>query len=157
VYQTGSHIPLHVGGIAQDGGIRYSLVIPDGLSLLVGYRPSTVIQGLDGIPVADHPPVTVVHLAFDLMVGIGFGLLGLGVWLLLGWWRRRGLPKSRLFLRLAVLAGFAAPAALESGWVVTEVGRQPWVVFRVLRTADAVNPAPGLVTGLVLVAAVYVL
>jgi cytochrome d ubiquinol oxidase subunit I len=155
VYQTGSHVPLHVGGIAQHGGIHYALVIPDGLSLLVGYRPSTVVQGLDAVPVADHPPVTVVHLAFDLMVGVGFGLLGMGLWLLLGWWRRRDLPRHRLFLRLAVLAGFAAPAALESGWVVTEVGRQPWVVYRLLRTADAVNPAPGLVGGLALVAATY--
>jgi cytochrome d ubiquinol oxidase subunit I len=157
VYQTGSHVPLHLGGIAQDGQLRYAIEIPDGLSLLVGYKPSTVVQGLETVPVADRPPVTVVHLAFDLMVGIGFGLLGLGLWLLLGWWRRRGLPRSSLFLRLAVLAGFAAPAALESGWVVTEVGRQPWVVYHLLRTADAVNPAPGLITGLVLVAATYVL
>ena len=153
---TGSHIPLHLGGIWQDGRLRYALEIPDGLSLLVGYRPSTVVQGLDKVPVADRAPVTVVHLAFDLMVGIGFGLLGLGLWLLLAWWRRRDLPRPRLFLWFALLAGFAAPAALESGWVVTEVGRQPWVVYNVLRTADAVNPAPGLVTGLILVAATYV-
>ncbi len=153
---TGSHIPLHIGGIWQDGRLRYALEIPDGLSLLVGYRPSTVVQGLDKVPVADRAPVTLVHLAFDLMVGIGFGLLGLGLWLLLAWWRRRDLPRPRLFLWFALLAGFAAPAALESGWVVTEVGRQPWVVYNVLRTADAVNPAPGLATGLVLVAATYV-
>jgi cytochrome d ubiquinol oxidase subunit I len=156
VYQTSSHVPLHLGGIAQDGGIRYALVIPDGLSLLVGYRPSTVVQGLNAVPVADQPPVTVLHLAFDLMVTIGFSLLGLGLWLLLAWWRRRDLPRHKLFLRLAVLAGFAASAALESGWVVTEVGRQPWVVYRLLRTADAVNPAPGLVAGLALVGATYV-
>jgi cytochrome d ubiquinol oxidase subunit I len=153
---TGSHIPLHIGGVWQDGRLRYALEIPDGLSLLVGYRPSTVVQGLDKVPVADRAPVTVVHLAFDLMVGIGFALLGLGLWLLLVWWRKRDLPRPRLFLWCALLAGFAAPAALESGWVVTEVGRQPWVVYRVLRTADAVNPAPGLSTGLVLVAATYV-
>jgi cytochrome bd ubiquinol oxidase subunit I len=110
---------------------------------------------MDRVPAADRAPVTVVHLAFDLMVGIGFGLLALGLWLLLSWWRRRDLPRHRLFLRLAVVAGFAAAAALESGWVVTEVGRQPWVVYGLLRTADAVNPAPGLVGGLVLVAATY--
>jgi cytochrome bd ubiquinol oxidase subunit I len=155
VYHTGSHIPLHVGGVAQDGRLRYALEIPDGLSLLVGYRPSTVVRGLERVPAGDRAPVTVVHLAFDLMVGIGFGLLALGLWLLLAWWRRRDLPRHRLFLRLAVVAGFAAVAALESGWVVTEVGRQPWVVYGQLRTADAVNPAPGLVGGLVLVAATY--
>jgi cytochrome d ubiquinol oxidase subunit I len=157
VYQTGSHIPLHLGGIARDGELRYTIEIPSGLSLLVGYRPSTVVQGLDRVPVQDHPPVTVVHLAFDLMVGIGFGLLLLGLWLLLAWWRRRDLPRHRLFLRLCVLAGFAAVVALESGWVVTEVGRQPWVVYGHLRTADAVNPAPGLVGGLVLVSVAYLI
>jgi cytochrome d ubiquinol oxidase subunit I len=156
VPQTGSHVPLHIGGVWQDGELRYALRIPDGLSLLVGYRPSTVVQGLDKVPVADRAPVTVVHLAFDLMVGIGFGLLALGLWLLLTWWRRRDLPRPRLFLWCALLAGIAAPAALESGWVVTEVGRQPWVVYGLLRTADAVNPAPGLIGGLVVVAATYV-
>jgi cytochrome bd ubiquinol oxidase subunit I len=155
VPHTGSHIPLHVGGVWQDGRLRYALEIPDGLSLLVGYKPSTVVQGLDRVPVGNRPPVTAVHLAFDLMVGIGFGLLGLGLWLLLSWWRRRDLPRHPLFLRLAVLAGFAAVAALESGWVVTEVGRQPWVVYNLLRTSDAVNPAPGLAGGLALVAAAY--
>jgi cytochrome d ubiquinol oxidase subunit I len=155
VPHTGSHIPLHLGGVWQDGRLRYTLEIPDGLSLLVGYRPSTVVQGLDRVPVGNRPPVTVVHLAFDLMVGIGFGLLLLGLWALLAWWRRRDLPRHPLFLRLAVLAGFAAVAALESGWVVTEVGRQPWVVYNLLRTSDAVNPAPGLAGGLALVAAAY--
>jgi cytochrome bd ubiquinol oxidase subunit I len=157
VYQTGSHVPLHLGGIARDGELRYTLKIPNGLSLLVGYRPETVVQGLDRVPVADHPPVTIVHLAFDVMVAIGIGLLLLGVWLLLAWWRRRDLPRRRLFLMLCVLAGPASAVALEAGWVVTEVGRQPWVVYGHLRTADAVNPRPGLVGGLVLVSAAYVL
>jgi cytochrome bd ubiquinol oxidase subunit I len=157
VYQTGSHVPLHLGGIARDGELRYTLEIPSGLSLLVGYRPTTVVQGLDRVPVQDHPPVTIVHLAFDLMVGIGIGLLLLGLWLLLAWWRRRDLPRHRLFLRLCVLAGLASVVALESGWVVTEVGRQPWVVYGHLRTADAVNPAPGLVGGLALVSVAYLI
>jgi cytochrome bd ubiquinol oxidase subunit I len=157
VFQTDSHVPLHLGGVARDGEIRYTLKIPDGLSLLVGYRPSTVVQGLDRVPVGDRAPVTIVHLAFDVMVGIGFGLLLLGLWLLLAWWRRRDLPRHRLFLVLCVLAGFASVVAVEAGWVVTEVGRQPWVVYGHLRTADAVNPAPGLVGGLVLVSVAYLL
>jgi cytochrome d ubiquinol oxidase subunit I len=157
VYRTGSHVPLHVGGIAQDGRLRYAIEIPDGLSLLVGYRPSTVIQGLETVPVADRPPVTVVHLSFDTMVGIGFGLLLLGLWLLLAWWRRRDMPRTRWFTRLAAVAGVASVVALEAGWVVTEVGRQPWVVYGQLRTADAVNPAPGLGVGLAVVLVTYVL
>ena len=157
VYATGSHVPLHLGGVVHDGQLRYAIEIPNGLSLLVGYRPSTVVQGLDRVPVADRPPVTVVHLAFDAMVGIGFGLLLLGLWLLIAWWRRRDLPRSRWFLRAAALAGAASVVALEAGWVVTEVGRQPWIVYGQQRTADAVNPAPGLGSGLAIVLAAYVL
>jgi cytochrome d ubiquinol oxidase subunit I len=157
VFATGSHVPLHVGGIVQDGQLRYAIEIPDGLSLLVGYRPSTVVQGLNGVPPADRPPVTVIHLAFDTMVGIGFGLLLLGLWLLIAWRRRHDLPRSRWFLRAAAVAGAACVVALEAGWVVTEVGRQPWIVYGQQRTADAVNPAPGLGVGLAIVLAAYVL
>jgi cytochrome d ubiquinol oxidase subunit I len=155
LFHTGSHVPLHVGGIVRGGELRYAVEIPDGLSLLVGYRPGTVVQGLDAAAPADRPPVTPVHLAFDLMVGIGTGLVLLGLWLLLAWRRRRDLPRSPWFLRAAALAGVASVVALESGWVVTEVGRQPWVVYGQLRTFDAVNPAPGLVTGLFVVVSVY--
>jgi cytochrome bd ubiquinol oxidase subunit I len=156
LFPTGSHVPLHVGGIVQNGQLRYAVEIPDGLSLLVGYRPGTVVLGLDRVAPADRPPVTVVHLSFDTMVGIGFALLLLGLWLLLAWWRRRDLPRSRWFLRAGAVAGIAAVVALEAGWVVTEVGRQPWIVYGHERTADAVNPAPGLGIGLAVVLAVYV-
>ncbi|MGH7749056.1 MAG: cytochrome ubiquinol oxidase subunit I, partial [Candidatus Dormibacteria bacterium] len=106
-------------------------------------------------PADQRPPVNVVHLAFDLMVGIGVGLLALGGWLGFTWWRRGTLPRSPWVLRAAVLAGPAAVAAMEAGWVTTEVGRQPWIVYRVLRTADAVNTAPGLPIGLFVLIAVY--
>jgi cytochrome d ubiquinol oxidase subunit I len=155
LFQTGSHVPLHLGGIVQGGQLRYAIEIPDGLSLLVGYRPGTRVVGLDAVPVAARPPVTPVHLAFDAMVGIGFGLSLLGLWLLVAWWRRRDLPRSAWFLRLSTLAGIGSVVALEAGWVVTEVGRQPWVVYGQLRTADAVNPARGLVGGLIIVLAAY--
>ncbi len=89
------------------------------------------------------------------MVGIGFLLLGLGAWLLVSYLRRRGPPSSIWFLRGALVAGPAATLAMECGWIVTEVGRQPWIVYRVMRTADAVNPAPGLVFGLVALVAIY--
>lgn len=156
VYHTGSHIPLTVAGIPVGGQLRYGLEIPDGLSLLVGYSPNTVITGLDQVPVANRPPVGVVHLSFDIMVGIGVALLLLGSWLGLSWWRRRDLPRSRWFPRAASVTGIAACCALEAGWVTTEVGRQPWIVWGQMRTADAVNPAPGLVAGLLAVLAVYV-
>ena len=153
---TGSHVPISVGGLYLDGRMRYAIRIPDGLSLLVGYRPGAVVQGFDAVPPADRPPVNPVHLSFQTMVTIGFGLLVLGAWLALSWWRRRDLPRSRWFLRFAAVAGIASVVALETGWVTTEVGRQPWVVWQQQRTADAVNPAPGLWAGLVGVLVVYV-
>ncbi|OQR66085.1 cytochrome ubiquinol oxidase subunit I [Streptomyces maremycinicus] len=162
VYRTGSHVPLTLGGFAGDEGLKYGLEVPGGLSLLVGYSKDTVVQGLDKVPRSQWPAVTGVHWAFDLMVGIGFFLLGLGVWLLLACWRtrraggelldRRG---SRLLLVLVALAGPASVVALESGWTVTELGRQPWIVWGVMSVRDAVNPAPGLMAGLWLVLVVY--
>ncbi|TMV00512.1 cytochrome ubiquinol oxidase subunit I [Streptomyces sp. DASNCL29] len=163
VFTTSSHVPLTVGGIAGDHGLKGGLEIPNGLSLLVGFSPSTVIKGLNQVPAARRPPVTGTHLAFDLMVLGGLFLIGLGLWLLLAWWRtrrrgerdplaRRGM---RLFLWAASFSGLAAVTSLECGWVVTEEGRQPWVVQGVLSVRDAVNPAPGLMTGLWLLLVVY--
>jgi cytochrome bd ubiquinol oxidase subunit I len=157
VFRTGRGVPLHVGGVVVDDRLRYAVEIPDGLSLLAHWDPHAEIRGLDEVPPADRPPVNVVHLAFQTMVGLGFGLLALGGWFALAWRRRHDLPASRWFLRLAAASGVAAVGALEAGWVTTEVGRQPWIVWNVLRTADAVNPAPGLGVGLLAVLVVYTL
>lgn len=157
VYETQSGVPLHLGGIAVDGQLRYAVEIPNGLSLLAHWDPSATIVGLNEVPLADQPPVNIVHLSFQLMVALGFALLALGGWFAVSWTRRRELPTSRWFLRAAALAGVGAAVALEAGWVTTEVGRQPWVVYDHLRTADAVNPAPGLWVGLVVVVVVYTL
>ncbi|MCX9192413.1 cytochrome ubiquinol oxidase subunit I [Carbonactinospora thermoautotrophica] len=153
--QTRAYAPLSLGGIYVDGELRYAVQIPNALSILAHWRPDALILGLDQVAPADRPPVNPVHLGFQLMVGIGFALLALALWFALAWWRRRDLPRSPWFLRFAAATGVAAAVALEAGWVVTEVGRQPWIVWGVQRTADAVNPAPGLVTGLVAVLAVY--
>ncbi len=157
LHRTGSHAPLTVGGVYVDDRLRYGLEIPNGLSLLVGYSPDAVVQGLDRTPPADRPPVTPVHLCFDLMVGIGFLLLLLGLWLAVNWWLRREIPRSRLFLWLAAAAGALSAIAVEAGWVVTEVGRQPWTVYGKLRTSEAVNPAPGLWLGFVFLTVIYVI
>ena len=114
-----------------------------------------MVFGLDQAPPELQPPVNAVHLSFQLMVAIGFGLVALGGWFVVSWLRSRELPRSRWFLRAAALAGPAAALAVEAGWVVTEVGRQPWVVYGILLTRDAVNPQPGLLAGLVTVLAVY--
>jgi len=155
LFETERGVPLHIGGIYVDGEMRYALEIPNGLSLLADFDPDAELQGLEEVPPDERAPVNVVHLSFQIMVGLGFAMLGLAAWMGLAWWRRRDLPRSPWFLRGAALSGVAAAVALESGWVTTEVGRQPWIVYGIERTEDAVNPAPGLVYGFVLVAIVY--
>ena len=146
----------HIGGIFIDGRLQYALVIPHALAFLAKGDINATVRGLDSVPPADRPEaVTLIHLAFDSMVGIGFLLLGLGAWLLASWIRRRRPPGSRWFLRAALVAGPAAVVAMECGWITTEVGRQPWIVYLVMRVSDAVNPAPGLYWGLVALAVVY--
>jgi cytochrome bd ubiquinol oxidase subunit I len=139
---TSTHVPEVLGGVLVDGQVRYGLKIPDGASLLAGYSPDTRIAGLDAVPAAVRPRadlVTTVHLAFDVMVGTAFALLALAAWFGFAWWRRRALPRTRWFLRAAAVAGLLAVVSLESGWVVTEVGRQPWTVTGLLLTRDAVT------------------
>jgi cytochrome d ubiquinol oxidase subunit I len=155
VYETERGVPLHVGGIAVDGRMRYAIEIPNGLSLLAHWDPNAEIKGLNEIPEGDRPPVNVVHLSFQLMVALGSAMLAVAAWFAFLWWRRRQPPEGKWFLIAAALCGPAAVLALESGWTTTEVGRQPWVVYGSLRTIDAVNPAPGLTAGLVTVLIVY--
>jgi cytochrome bd ubiquinol oxidase subunit I len=146
VTETGTRVPLLLGGAMVDGEPRYVIEIPSGASLLVGYSPDTRIAGLSEIPADVRPPdhlVTTVHLAFDVMVGIGFALLGLALWFAVLWWRRRTVPESRWFLRAVAVSGALTVVALEAGWIVTEVGRQPWVVYNVMRTEDASTGASG--------------
>ena len=140
--ETGTHVPEVLGGYYDDGQVHYGIEIPWGASILSGYTPSTEIRGLEEVPVEVRPTdrrVTIVHLAFDVMVGIGTALLALSAWFGWSWWRRRDLPRSRWFLRATAVSGVAAIVALEAGWVVTEVGRQPWTVVGHLLTRDAVT------------------
>jgi len=144
LYQTQSGAPLTIGGFPIDEEVRFGVEIPRGLSLLAEHDPNAEIMGLDQVPVDERPPVAVVRTAFQIMVAIGTALLALSVWFAVAWLRRRTLPRSRWFYRAAFAAGFAAPVAVEAGWVTTEVGRQPWIVWDVMRVADAVTQAPNI-------------
>ncbi|WP_327365427.1 cytochrome ubiquinol oxidase subunit I [Streptomyces sp. NBC_01217] len=139
---TGAHVPETLGGVLIDGKVRYGLPIPDMASLLAGFTPSTTIKGLDAIPADVRPDdrlVSIVHLAFDVMIGTASALLALAVWFAWLWWRRRTVPDSPWFLRACAISGIVAVICLESGWIVTEVGRQPWTVVGHLLTRDAVT------------------
>jgi cytochrome d ubiquinol oxidase subunit I len=140
---SGPNQPETLGGILVDGKVVGGIQVPEVASLLAGFSPGTVITGLDAIPVDQRPPASIVHLSWDLMVGVGTALVLLGAWALILRWRRRDLATARWFLRAAAVSGIAAVAALEAGWIVTEVGRQPWIVYLVLRTTDAVTHAAG--------------
>src|SRR5499427_4299508 len=124
VTRTARHVPEWLGGVYVNGRIYAGLKIPDLDSLLVGFAPGTKVTGWDSVPPAERPPVVwLLHLCFDVMVGMGFLLLLAGLWAAWEWWRHRRLPKHRLFWLAGALSGVAAIVAMESGWVVTEVGR----------------------------------
>jgi cytochrome bd ubiquinol oxidase subunit I len=156
VARTSRHVPEWLGGVYVNGDIYAGLKIPYLDSLLAGFGPGTKVIGWDIVPAAQRPPVVwLIHLAFDVMVGLGFLLLLAGLWALYEWWRRRRLPPQRLFWLAGAVSGLAAIVAMECGWVVTEVGRQPWVVYRLQTTAAAATANGGVLTSLSLVIVVY--
>jgi cytochrome d ubiquinol oxidase subunit I len=147
--------PVHVLGWYRDGRVEYGIPVPRLLSLLAFHSTGATVQGLDAVAPADRPPVNVVRLAFQSMVGIGSLLALLSVVFLFVRMRRGRLPESTWFYRALVAAGPLSVVALIAGWVVTEVGRQPWVVSRVMRTSQAVTGASGIPVGYATLAAVY--
>jgi cytochrome d ubiquinol oxidase subunit I len=149
--------PEHLLGWYTDDEVRYGIGIPKLLSLLAYHDPNAVVQGLDAVPRDQQPPVNVVRIAFQTMVGIGTALAALGVLFLFVRVRRKRLPESPWFYRAVAVAGPASFVALIAGWTTTEVGRQPWVVYRVMRTDAAVTHAGGIPVGYATLFAVYVL
>jgi cytochrome bd ubiquinol oxidase subunit I len=146
-FKTGRRVPLVIGGWPDmaTGQTRYAIRIPGGLSFLAFHDVDAEVKGLDQVPRADWPNVPIVHTAFQLMVGLGTFMALVGVWAGALAFRRRDLCASTWFLRALALAAPMGFIAIEAGWTVTEVGRQPWIVYGVLRTADAVTPMPGLI------------
>jgi cytochrome d ubiquinol oxidase subunit I len=147
--------PLHILGWYSNGDIKFAIEIPKLLSLLAYHHPNATVKGLDTVPAGQRPPVNVVRVAFQIMVGIGTLLALLGVvylWVRIRWKR---LPHSRWFYLGVVAAGPLSVVALIAGWVVTEVGRQPWVVYRLLRTSEAISHSGGIPIGYVTLALIY--
>jgi cytochrome bd ubiquinol oxidase subunit I len=157
VQTTSTDVTEYIYGRCTSNGVEGGIGIPGFDSFLVGWSTSTQVTGLDSVPPDDRPPAnTMLHWAFDTMVGICTLLIGLGLWLGIGWWRKRDFPKSRWFLRAVSVSGVLALIALECGWIITEVGRQPWIVYNVMRTSDAVTHADGIWITFGLIVGLYV-
>ncbi|WP_431878707.1 cytochrome ubiquinol oxidase subunit I [Amycolatopsis sacchari] len=154
---TTAGAPEHLLGYYTDGHVIWGIEIPRLLSLLAFHDPGATVTGLDSVPLSDQPPVNVVRYAFQTMVGGGTLLALLGVVFLVLVRRSRRLPETRWFYRAAVVSAPVAYVALIAGWVTTEVGRQPWVVYGVMRTEDAVTGATTVPFGYGALAAVYAL
>jgi cytochrome d ubiquinol oxidase subunit I len=157
VTRTRTGAPFTLGGFYDErrGEVRYGIEIPRLLSLLAYHDPNARVVGLETVPARDRPPVNVVRFAFQTMVSIGSALALLGALFLLTWLRARRLPRSPWFYRAVVAAGPLALVALIAGWITTEVGRQPWIVYGVMRTSQAVTDANGLRVGLVFLIVLY--
>ena len=156
-FQTQAAAPLTLGGFpdVDQGVTRYAIKIPYGLSLLAFHDPHAVVRGLNEFPREDWPNVPIVHTAFQIMVGLGTYMALVSLWVAWTWIRRKSVTGSRWLLRSIAVAAPMGFIAIEAGWTVTEVGRQPWIIQGVLRTADAVTPMPGLVVPFLLFTLLY--
>jgi len=157
IYQTQRGAPITLGGIPSDAQQRvlYGIEIPKALSFLATFDPNAEVRGLNSFPPGDRPNPVLVHLSFDGMVGLGtfIGLVAALFWFLTA--RRRSVPTGRLLLLGLIAAGPASVIAMEAGWFVTEFGRQPWIVYGVMRTSEAATSAPALGPTFALFIAIY--
>lgn len=157
-FQTESHAPLRIGGWPDEQArtTRYAWEIPGGLSFLATWNPAAEIPGLDQVPSRDWPNVKLTHFAFQIMVGAGTALLALSAWF---WWsyarRRSASLDNRKLLACVAISAPLGFIALEAGWFVTEVGRQPWIIQGVMRTEEAVTPASGVITFFIVFSVLY--
>jgi cytochrome d ubiquinol oxidase subunit I len=137
------------------GETRFAIKIPYGLSLLAFHNSKAEVKGLNEFPREDWPNIPIVHLAFQIMVALGTYLALVSLWV--GWmaFKRRDTVGSRRLLQAIALGAPMGFIAIEAGWTVTEVGRQPWIIHGVLRTADAVTPMPGLIVPFLLFTLLY--
>lgn len=146
-FTTETRAPLRIGGLPDEAAreTRWSVDVPGGLSFLAFGDIDAEVKGLADFPEDTWPPVAITHVAFQVMVGLGTAMAFACAWVVLCWIRKKEVADSRPLLTLLALLTPAGFIAVEAGWVVTEVGRQPWIVQGIMRTADAVTPMPGLV------------
>jgi len=145
LFRTGPNAPLSIGGWpdVRVPTMRYAIQIPSGLSLLAYHDAKATVRGLDRVPRDEWPNVPAVHLAFQLMVGLGSYMAAAALWVAWRVFRRREIATQRVLLWMLALGTPAGFLAIEAGWMTTELGRQPWIIYGVMRTADALTPMPG--------------
>ncbi|MDA7502074.1 cytochrome ubiquinol oxidase subunit I [Chitinophagales bacterium] len=158
-YHTTTNAPLIIGGIPDDENqkVDYAIEIPGGLSFLAHGDFNAEVIGLDQIPEEERPPVAVVHFAFQIMVGLGTLMMLIGILYFFMRWRKWDYINNKWWLRILALATPIGFIALEAGWTVTEVGRQPWIIYNVLKTKDALTPMPGIQYSLLAIVSVYII
>ncbi len=141
-FETMRGAPLSIGGIPdpEAGEMRYAIQIPKMLSFLASHDFNAEVKGLNDFPPDQRPNTVITHIAFQIMVGCGFALVGLGLWFWFAYWRLKSI-ENRWLLRALVAGSPLGFLALEAGWIVTEVGRQPWVIYEVMRTSEGVTTA----------------
>lgn len=157
-FHTEKAAPLVIGGIPDEKNqtVNYALKVPGLLSFMVHGDFQTEVKGLDSIPAEDHPPVVITHYAFQVMVGLGMLMLLIAVLYFIALLKKRQWQQSKWLLQMFVLATPIGFIAVEAGWTVTEVGRQPWIINGIMRTSDAVTPMPGIAYSFYLFTAVYI-
>ncbi|HAL81868.1 MAG TPA: cytochrome ubiquinol oxidase subunit I [Mucilaginibacter sp.] len=145
-FHTQAFAPLIFGGIPDtiNKKVKYGIEIPGLLSLLVNDDPKQVVNGLDKIQPKNQPPIAITHLAFDVMITIGSALMLTGILYFIALWKKKSWLSKKWFLALFILATPFGFIAVEAGWTVTEVGRQPWIIQGIMRTSQAVTPMPGI-------------
>lgn len=159
VYKTTDHAELVIGGIPNDKEqkINYAIPIPGGLSYMIYGSVDSTVTGLDKFSPEDRPPVVITHIAFQIMVGAGFFLAGVSLLYLLFSIKWRHILMKKWWLILIACTTPLGFMAVEAGWTVTEVGRQPWIIYNVMRTKDAISSMPGLQYSFYAITSVYVL
>ncbi|WP_407430234.1 cytochrome ubiquinol oxidase subunit I [Arcticibacter sp.] len=157
-FHTEEAAPLILGGIVDEEKkeVKYAIKLPGMLSFLAHGDFKTPVTGLDQIPEDEQPPIAVTHYAFQIMVGLGMIMLLISVIYFIALWKKPGWLNSRWLLKLFVAATPMGYIAVEAGWTVTEVGRQPWIIHGIMRTADAVTPMPGIIYSFYMYTAIYV-
>ena len=159
LFKTTTNAPLTIGGIPdmKEKKMNFGIEIPGGLSFLAFEDFNAEVKGLDAFPEDEWPPVPIVHISFQIMVGIGSILAMIGVLYLYFLFRKKNQMFNKWYLKLLFLCTPLGFIAVEAGWFVTEVGRQPWIIYGIMKTKDSLTSMPGLTYTLILYTVLYLI